>query len=801
MQYLSSRIGSSNHYLLHWAVCIPSGCNSHDLKEFLVDNFYGLGQELQVHVNVRDDMCHYDKKVTFDKWDIIFMSILAVYFTIVIVGTTFSLLVKRRSPNTCEYSDLLLAFSVSENLGKLLSHTPSDLGMDCVFGFKFYSMIMILGGHSLLFLIGGPVLNETGVIKVVRSIANEPFKNNQVFVDTFFLVSGFLLSRLLLVELDKKKRVNLFSFFALRYISTPDQDLNLDLPFTNSLVYYKSVTLAHTATKAATRAELDPVYRILKYLKNILLAGAMVDPMAETPLSRAPSLSNVVECNRLGSNLDLLVFGSIVPHESWALDHVANPASSIIFNDNKSHLSHARYTAMTRNTRTLDSPVRSLDTQVRSLDTQVHTLDTQVRSLDTPVHSHAVHTTAARATRTPGLFSREPRTALRLPLSIPLQMSLRPPPHTPSAPLIPQSRDKVATYMLDKEGDRENKERSQGKQQEHAGPATYTSVRSGNSVLRHFVPKNRFRTAVGCEDRFGEGQCMFQSWYIAADTQLFLISMFLVYTIWRWPTVGKILLFVVIALSLAIPFVITLISRLDPLLMMFRAELEDISSNAFFKNSYIKTHMRGTPYFLGVLLGYLVYRLQQSNKKVPKIAVWFGWILSTFLLISSLFSSNVFYDPSYRYYASDAAVFASLDKLGWSLGSSWIIFACVTKNAACTTPSYENEREDQGPIEMFLTWKPIIPLSRLTYSAFLVNGIVVLHHLGTLRAPTYVEDISLIKILISHMVVTFLLALVLSIIFESPLNAIQKILLRKVYKIGVGLNPLTCETTTHGRRS
>ncbi|CAG2057187.1 unnamed protein product [Timema podura] len=75
-QYHSSRLGSSNHYLLHWAVCIPSGCNSQDLKEFLVDNFYGLGQELQVHVNVRDDMCHYDKKVTFDKWDIIFISAL-----------------------------------------------------------------------------------------------------------------------------------------------------------------------------------------------------------------------------------------------------------------------------------------------------------------------------------------------------------------------------------------------------------------------------------------------------------------------------------------------------------------------------------------------------------------------------------------------------------------------------------------------------------------------------------------------------------------------------------------------------
>nr|CAD7258704.1 unnamed protein product [Timema shepardi] len=44
-------------------------------------------------------------------------------------------------------------------------------------------------------------------------------------------------------------------------------------------------------------------------------------------------------------------------------------------------------------------------------------------------------------------------------------------PHTTSAPPIPQSSEKVAAYMPDKEGDRENKERSQGKQREHAGPA------------------------------------------------------------------------------------------------------------------------------------------------------------------------------------------------------------------------------------------------------------------------------------------------------------------------------------------
>nr|CAD7397858.1 unnamed protein product [Timema poppensis] len=44
-------------------------------------------------------------------------------------------------------------------------------------------------------------------------------------------------------------------------------------------------------------------------------------------------------------------------------------------------------------------------------------------------------------------------------------------PHTPSAPLIPQSSEKVAAHPPDKEGDRENKERIyKGQQLEHAGP-------------------------------------------------------------------------------------------------------------------------------------------------------------------------------------------------------------------------------------------------------------------------------------------------------------------------------------------
>nr|CAD7264574.1 unnamed protein product [Timema shepardi] len=161
---------------------------------------------------------------------------------------------------------------------------------------------------------------------------------------------------------------------------------------------------------------------------------------------------------------------------------------------------------MTRNTQTLDSSVHSRAVHTtpalatRTLDDSpvhsraVHTTPAlATRTLDSPVHSRAVHTTPARATRT--LDSPVHTLALGTPgliRSRHLQTSLRPPPHIPSAPLIPQSSDKVATYPLDKEGDRENKERSQGKQQEHAGPAAVEAEGKSKCEIQD-TPNNRMQ--------------------------------------------------------------------------------------------------------------------------------------------------------------------------------------------------------------------------------------------------------------------------------------------------------------------
>nr|CAD7423552.1 unnamed protein product [Timema monikensis] len=80
--------------------------------------------------------------------------------------------------------------------------------------------------------------------------------------------------------------------------------------------------------------------------------------------------------------------------------------------------------------------------------TPVHTLDTQVNSLDTLVHNSdwGLPDSLAENQRTEHTW---------LSLSVPLQTCLRPPrPPTPLSLLIPQSSEKDAAYLLDKEGNR-----------------------------------------------------------------------------------------------------------------------------------------------------------------------------------------------------------------------------------------------------------------------------------------------------------------------------------------------------------
>ncbi|KOB64652.1 Nose resistant to fluoxetine protein 6, partial [Operophtera brumata] len=98
--------------------------------------------------------------------------------------------------------------------------------------------------------------------------------------------------------------------------------------------------------------------------------------------------------------------------------------------------------------------------------------------------------------------------------------------------------------------------------------------------------------------------CMFQSWYLSVDTQLFFIAPIFIYSLWRWRRVGPTLLSLALVVSLVIPAVITYKDKLDP------TEFTDIASNFYFKEAYIKTHMK---MLLPVILSCKNFRLDHQR--------------------------------------------------------------------------------------------------------------------------------------------------------------------------------------------
>lgn len=113
----------------------------------------------------------------------------------------------------------ILSHTHTENLKKLVKGSSDENGLSCINGIKACAMLFILGGHALVFMLGGPVQNAEFFESASKKIQNAFLLNSPLLVDLFLLLSGFLFARLLLLELDKRNgKVNFLVLYIFRYI-------------------------------------------------------------------------------------------------------------------------------------------------------------------------------------------------------------------------------------------------------------------------------------------------------------------------------------------------------------------------------------------------------------------------------------------------------------------------------------------------------------------------------------------------------------------------------------------------------
>jgi len=158
----------------------------------------------------------------------------------------------------------------------------------------------------------------------------------------------------------------------------------------------------------------------------------------------------------------------------------------------------------------------------------------------------------------------------------------------------------------------------------------------------------------------------------------------------------------------------------------------------------------------------VLHKTRGRKIHIPAPLVMIGWIASSLTGCLIVYGT---YDYSAKGIVQPKTVliiYNMLDRTAWSVCLAWLVFACVNGYG--------------GPINALLSWKAFIPLSRVTYTCFLVSIDIQQFYWLTAKTAQYLDQTSIVYVFLASLPVIFSVALLFSLAFESPMIALEKIM-------------------------
>lgn len=108
--------------------------------------------------------------------------------------------------------------------------------------------------------------------------------------------------------------------------------------------------------------------------------------------------------------------------------------------------------------------------------------------------------------------------------------------------------------------------------------------------------------------------------------------------------------------------------------------------------------------------------------------------------------------------------YQSLVRTLWSICIGWILFQCSINQG--------------GLVNKILSWSIWLPFAKLNYSCYLIHAIMIKIILYNQVIPMYYQGHLIVNNFISHILISYLTAIVVMIFFETPFFVIEK----KIFK-------------------
>ena len=255
-----------------------------------------------------------------------------------------------------------------------------------------------------------------------------------------------------------------------------------------------------------------------------------------------------------------------------------------------------------------------------------------------------------------------------------------------------------------------------------------------------------------------EKECMGWSWYLANDMQFFVIAPLILIPLYYFFPVGLAVSLGMLGVSFIATGSIAGVHKYsaNTFLQTPNATAEAQQSN----DIYIKPYCRISPYLVGLVLGYILYKkIRFSFHWLANWMLYVGvWVLAAGCCVSTLYG---LYDSwhGHQLGLAENVTYFMFSRFVWAVGLALMVFACHNGYG--------------WVINSFLSMKFWIPLSRLTYTAYLIHPIILTVIFSSLRDPFTYTDYTLAVYAVAMVVLSFGAAGVVAAFVEFPLSNLE----------------------------
>ncbi|KAK4876118.1 hypothetical protein RN001_012540 [Aquatica leii] len=165
--------------------------------------------------------------------------------------------------------------------------------------------------------------------------------------------------------------------------------------------------------------------------------------------------------------------------------------------------------------------------------------------------------------------------------------------------------------------------------------------------------------------------CLSQTWYLAVDTQLYIISPIILLGLQKKPKIAIYLVGFLTICVMGISFAISWIYNMDSN-FIFSTNFE------YATRFYTKTYTRAAPWLIGVIVGYIIYITKQKDPKIKinLYIVFFLWLISITTMVLCGFYELETRKQDFSTKLQNS-LYNAFVHVAWSISVGWIIFACT----------------------------------------------------------------------------------------------------------------------------